>query len=85
MGADGSGTPWAHYQICGENICLAILPVVEFQDGFANAKQWLHFNVEVIGAIDLLALPAMDPTKYPTVFQVWSISEAPDPGRRSRS
>jgi hypothetical protein len=85
IGTDSAGpapewdSPYAHYQICGELACLAIVPVDEFKDGIANAAMsWLHLNVEVIGAIDKLDLPGIDPRKAPTVFQVWSVFEAPD-------
>jgi hypothetical protein len=73
----GRGREWdsevAPYEICGGQICLAIVPVQELQDVLVGrASGWVHENIEVIGAID--ELNAMGPV----VFQVWSIFEAPD-------
>ena len=70
---------YALYEICGERFCLALVPVQELQNVFAGgASSWIHQNIEVIGAIDTLNLPGMDPTSAPVVFQVWSVFEAPD-------
>ena len=81
---DGTQLEWdsqyAHFRICGEElICLAIVPVEELQGVLeGSAQTWIHQPVEVIGAIDTLSLPGIDPRTAPTVFQIWSIFEAPD-------
>jgi hypothetical protein len=74
----GNAREWdsefALYEICGERICLAIVPVQELQDVLSGgSSQWLHRDIEVIGAIDKLNLPGLDPMSAPTVFQVWSV------------
>jgi hypothetical protein len=85
----GRGREWdsefAFHEICAGLTCLAIVPVQELMDAFAGpASDWLHKNIEVIGAIDELKLPGM--TAGPVVFQVWSVFEAPDmPGRKKGS
>ena len=62
----------------GERFCLALVPVQELQNVFAGgASSWIHQNIEVIGAIETLNLPGMDPTSAPVVFQVWSVFECP--------
>ncbi len=78
-------TEFALYEICGERLCLAIVPVQELQDVLAGgASQWVHRDIEVIGAIDKLSLPGLDPAKAPTVFQVWSVFEAFDSRPRKK-
>jgi hypothetical protein len=77
----GRGREWdsefALYEICGEQICLAIVPVVELQNVLSGgASNWIHQSIEVIGAIDKLSLPGLDPMSAPVVFQVWSVFEA---------
>jgi hypothetical protein len=68
---------FALFEICGERVCLAIVPVQELQDVFSGgASQWIHRDVEVIGAIDKLNLPGLDPMSAPVVFQVWSVFDA---------
>jgi hypothetical protein len=75
----------ALHEICAERTCLAIVPVQELVDVFAGpASDWVHKNIEVIGAIDELRLGAT--SGGPVVFQVWSVFEAPDmPGRKKGS
>jgi len=82
--SDGIASEWdnayALYRICAEPmICLALVPVEEMQSGLDTAAHaWLHQQVEVIGAIDKLDLPGIDPRTAPTVFLIWSVFEAPD-------
>jgi len=77
---------FALFEICGDQFCLAIVPVQEMQDVLAGASDWVHKNIEVIGAIDKLSLPGLDPMSAPVVFQVWSVFEAPEmPGRKKGS
>jgi len=78
---------WARYEICAERLCLAIVPVEELQDTLpVAASSWVHRNVEVIGAIDQLQLPGIDPRTAPVAFQIWSVFEAPDtPARKQGS
>jgi hypothetical protein len=84
-GATGSGagymgrtveylTSRAGHMLCGEQRCVAVTPVTEVLDFFANwARSWLQHQVEVIGAID--TLPVSDPREeVETGFQVWSIT-----------
>ena len=82
---DGIPLEWdsqyARYRICGTEmmICLALVPVQELQGVLEGPAQiWIHRQVEVIGAIDTLDVPGIDPRTAPIVFQIWSISEAPD-------
>ena len=78
---------FALFEICGDLLCLGIVPVQELQDVLSGpASEWVHKNIEVIGAIDKLSLPGLDPMSAPVVFQVWSVFEAPDmPGRKKGS
>jgi hypothetical protein len=65
---------YAFHEICKELTCLAIVPVRELQDVFAGrVSDWIHKDVEVIGAIDVLKLGMEE---GPMVFQVWSVFEA---------
>ena len=78
---------FALFEICSDRFCLAIVPVQELQNVLSGpASEWVHKNIEVIGAIDKLSLPGIDPMSAPVVFQIWSIFEAPDmPGRNKGS
>ena len=78
--------PYARYQICGELVCLALVPMTEVQDAFeslASASQGQR--VEVIGAIDKLDLSAPGARDGPTSFKVWSASETLDRSRKDVS
>ena len=45
-----------------DQLCLAIVPVQELQNVLSGpASEWVHKNIEVIGAIDKLSLPGLDP------------------------
>lgn len=70
--------PYALYRLCGERVCLALVPVEEIRgvsDGPAAA--WVGQGVEVIGAIDELKVPGADPRVLPQGFLVWSVFESP--------
>ena len=84
QGASIRATEWdsdyALYRICGDQICLAIVPVDEMKDAVATSvAAWAYQKVEVIGAIDRVRLPPpLDPTRTPKAFLVWSVFQATD-------
>jgi hypothetical protein len=69
--------PLARYRICGKpRPCIALVPVEEMADVFDGpAREWLHREIEVIGAIDEMRMRG----DRSTAFQVWSVFEVPDP------
>jgi hypothetical protein len=68
---------YAVFRVCARRHCLALVPVPEMQDAFAGpVLAWVHRDVEVIGAVDLLPDQG-DPTQSrPRVFLVWSVFES---------
>ena len=69
---------FARFQICGERVCVAIVPVWEVREAFeAMASGSSGQALEVVGAVDEVHLEGVAPgTRGPTAFQVWKASEA---------
>ncbi len=66
---------FAGFQICGEQVCVAVVPVWEVREAFeslASASQ--GEALEIVGAVDELKLEGQQPP-YPIAFQVWQASE----------
>jgi hypothetical protein len=88
-GRQGSGAPApglfalqydnqnARYQLCGEQVCVAVTPVREAQEAF----EWLATGsqgeaLEVVGAVDGVSTEAQASGNGGLVFSVWEASEA---------
>jgi hypothetical protein len=66
---------FARYQICGERVCVAVVPVWEVREAFESlASSSSGESLEVVGAVDELKLEGQQPP-YPIAFQVWQASE----------
>lgn len=76
--------PASSHMLCGERHCVALVPMEEISNLFADAAlTWLRQRVEVTGAIE--DLNKNSPGANPLwVFQVWSISLRPDSPERQR-
>jgi hypothetical protein len=69
---------FARYQICGDRVCVAIVPVWEVREAFESmASSSGGQALEVIGAVDEVKVEGQRPgTPGPIGFQVWKASEA---------
>ena len=68
---------FARYQICGDRVCVAIVPVWEVREAFeAMANGSSGQALEVIGAVDLVPVEGNQGKPGPIAFQVWKATEA---------